>query len=137
MFFWLGQFFLFLGLRESLHYDFSPSEKIKFAFKFLFLFYVPSPWFRAEKLHFYMYFCWKIILFHHPKIFHISIFIPTSPLQLFKKSPINLKIKNPALTLWQHVLWVHIRSAYNGYPIYISYVEIRGLFNGYALQRTC
>ena len=35
-------FFLFLGLRESLPYDFSPSGKIKFALQFPFLFYVPT-----------------------------------------------------------------------------------------------
>ena len=39
-----GATFIFLGLRESLSiiYDFSSSGKIKFAFQFLFLSYVPA-----------------------------------------------------------------------------------------------
>ena len=82
--------FLFLGLQESLPYDFSPSRKIKFAFQF----FMPLPFkFKAEILHFLMYFCWKIILFHLPKLFQIFVFIPISGQQLFKKSSVNLKIK--------------------------------------------
>ena len=57
--------FLFLGLWESLLYEFSPSIKIKFAFNFSYFYFMSLPFkSRTQILHFCMYFCLKIILFH-------------------------------------------------------------------------
>ena len=77
----------------------APPEK----FKFSFLLYVPTFEFRAQILHFYMYFCRIIILYQTQVFIHILIFnfIPTSRHQLFKKSPVNIKIKKSGLIV-QH-----------------------------------
>ena len=56
----------------------APPEKLNLQFKFLFLFISLPFTSGAEILHFYMYFCLKIILFDRPKFFHIFIFIRPS-----------------------------------------------------------
>ena len=87
----------FLG--ESLLYDFSLSEKKICVSNFIFILSLPFK-FGTEILHYYKYFCLKIILFGRLKLF-FHIF---SRQHLFKKSAINLKIKNSGLNVYPFTL---------------------------------
>ena len=68
----------------------APMEKQNLHLNFYFYLMSKPFEFRTEILHFYMYFGWKTIPFHRPKLLHIFIFILRQ--QLFKKSPVNPKI---------------------------------------------
>ena len=72
---------------------------MKFAFAFLFLLYVPTlP--NLGSIDFYMYLVGKLF-FSSTQAFSHFISIPISRQQLFKKSPVNLKIIKPRALLFK------------------------------------